>query len=257
VRPLVRARDGVLRAPAGLSGARYDAVDKLLHLEPRIAGDFRSFLATATGYGTRRRQGWKAVSRRVAPAASTSARIAYTPHAWPIPAKRPIPMPLGELLLRATAWTSLVAWAASEWARARATAREQSGRPPSRSAGFRSSRTRRSPSSCATAGAMRPRSATPRDRPKRSSAGRFGGGLFVNYFFLALWTLEAAWWWLAPASYRAVVAARGGVRAFFLFMFLNGAVVFAHGPLRALGAAAVLLVAWSWYRRAGAEGDSG
>jgi hypothetical protein len=36
----------------GLSGARYDAVEKTLHLEPRISGDFQSFLATATGYGT-------------------------------------------------------------------------------------------------------------------------------------------------------------------------------------------------------------
>jgi hypothetical protein len=36
----------------GLTGARYDAVEKTLYLEPRIAGDFRSFLATATGYGT-------------------------------------------------------------------------------------------------------------------------------------------------------------------------------------------------------------
>jgi hypothetical protein len=35
-----------------LSGARYDAVEKVLHLQPRIAGDFRSFLSTATGYGT-------------------------------------------------------------------------------------------------------------------------------------------------------------------------------------------------------------
>jgi hypothetical protein len=34
-----------------LSGARYDAVDKVLHLEPAIRGDFRSFLSTATGYG--------------------------------------------------------------------------------------------------------------------------------------------------------------------------------------------------------------
>lgn len=40
---------GVLQ---GLTGARYDAVDRVLHLEPRIGGDFRSFLATATGYGT-------------------------------------------------------------------------------------------------------------------------------------------------------------------------------------------------------------
>jgi hypothetical protein len=36
----------------GLSGARYDAVDKVLHLQPNIAGDFRCFLSTATGYGT-------------------------------------------------------------------------------------------------------------------------------------------------------------------------------------------------------------
>jgi len=36
----------------GLSGARYDAVDRVLHLAPALAGDFRCFLATATGYGT-------------------------------------------------------------------------------------------------------------------------------------------------------------------------------------------------------------
>jgi len=36
----------------GLSGARYDAVEKVLYLEPRIKGNFRSFLCTATGYGT-------------------------------------------------------------------------------------------------------------------------------------------------------------------------------------------------------------
>jgi len=35
----------------GLSGARYDAVEKVLHLEPRIRGNFRCFLSTATGYG--------------------------------------------------------------------------------------------------------------------------------------------------------------------------------------------------------------
>jgi hypothetical protein len=37
---------------AGLTGIRYDAVDRTLYVEPRIAGDFRSFLCTATGYGT-------------------------------------------------------------------------------------------------------------------------------------------------------------------------------------------------------------
>ena len=36
----------------GLTGARYDAVEEVLYLEPSIAGDFRSFFAAAGGYGT-------------------------------------------------------------------------------------------------------------------------------------------------------------------------------------------------------------
>jgi uncharacterized protein (DUF608 family) len=36
----------------GLSGARYDAVEKVLYLQPSVTGDFRAFLSTATGYGT-------------------------------------------------------------------------------------------------------------------------------------------------------------------------------------------------------------
>jgi uncharacterized protein (DUF608 family) len=35
----------------GLSGARYDALDKVLYLQPKVKGDFRCFLATAEGYG--------------------------------------------------------------------------------------------------------------------------------------------------------------------------------------------------------------
>jgi len=36
----------------GLSGARYDAVDKVLYLEPSIKGDFRCFFAAQSSYGT-------------------------------------------------------------------------------------------------------------------------------------------------------------------------------------------------------------
>jgi uncharacterized protein (DUF608 family) len=36
----------------GLTGARYDAVEKVLSLAPNIKGDFRSFFAAATSYGT-------------------------------------------------------------------------------------------------------------------------------------------------------------------------------------------------------------
>jgi len=36
----------------GLTGIRYDAVGRKLTVRPSLTGDFRSFLATATGYGT-------------------------------------------------------------------------------------------------------------------------------------------------------------------------------------------------------------
>ncbi|MCE5324603.1 non-lysosomal glucosylceramidase [bacterium] len=35
-----------------MTGVRYDAVEKTLYVNPQIKGDFRSFLCTATGYGT-------------------------------------------------------------------------------------------------------------------------------------------------------------------------------------------------------------
>jgi hypothetical protein len=36
----------------GLTGIRYDAVEKVLSIAPRIKGDFSAFLCTATGFGT-------------------------------------------------------------------------------------------------------------------------------------------------------------------------------------------------------------
>ena len=33
------------------SGARYDAVERILHIEPPLEGDFKAFICTATGYG--------------------------------------------------------------------------------------------------------------------------------------------------------------------------------------------------------------
>ena len=36
----------------GLTGVRYDAVDKTLYFDSRVGENFRSFLSTATGFGT-------------------------------------------------------------------------------------------------------------------------------------------------------------------------------------------------------------
>jgi hypothetical protein len=71
----------------------------------------------------------------------------------------------------------------------------------------------------------------------------WGGGLYINYAFVALWTADAAWWWLGAASYAARRRALSvTVSAIFLFMFLNGVVVFADGPMRWFGAVCVLIV---------------
>ena len=67
-----------------------------------------------------------------------------------------------------------------------------------------------------------------------------GSGLYLNYLFVVVWTLDAAWWAIAPRAYwRRSRALDLGVFVFFVFMFVNGAIVFAAGPMRFAGAAAV------------------
>lgn len=82
----------------------------------------------------------------------------------------------------------------------------------------------------------------------------FGGELLVNYLFLFVWTAEVAWWWLSSETWRRRPRALTSVsRGFFLLMFVNGAIVFARGPLRLLGAAAILAVLFAWQRGDGAR----
>jgi hypothetical protein len=74
----------------------------------------------------------------------------------------------------------------------------------------------------------------------RQAADRFGsgwrGGIYVNYAFLAVWLGDVCWWWLAPGMRAARPRGVEAVRfAFFVFMFLNGAVVFAAGLGRVIG----------------------
>lgn len=72
----------------------------------------------------------------------------------------------------------------------------------------------------------------------------WGGGLYFNYAFTLGWVLDVAWWWLAPASRLARPAAVTlAWQGFCLFMVINGAVVFAEGPVRWLGLAGVAALA--------------
>ena len=69
------------------------------------------------------------------------------------------------------------------------------------------------------------------------------GGIYINYIFLVLWLADVFWWWTAPASHvvRSVRLERVRV-ALFMFMFINGAVVFASAVSRVVGLAAVTAV---------------
>ena len=81
---------------------------------------------------------------------------------------------------------------------------------------------------------------------------RWGGGLFVNHLFSAIWLAELTCWWVAPNRYRGRARwADLGVRLFFAFMIANGAVVFVQGPARLLGITitATLLFGFYKYRR--------
>jgi hypothetical protein len=76
-----------------------------------------------------------------------------------------------------------------------------------------------------------------------------GSGIFVNYVFVGTWLADAAWWWAdAPSYRRRPPAVAHGLRAAFVFMFLNGAIVFADGAMRILGMTCVALVCAAWYR---------
>jgi hypothetical protein len=96
----------------------------------------------------------------------------------------------------------------------------------------------------------------------RQAADRFGlgwrGAIYVNYAFLALWLADLCWWWAAPLSHRSRSLTIENTRlAVFAFMFLNGAVVFASGAGRLIGAAslsAVLLAALRRHRRKAGPG---
>jgi hypothetical protein len=70
---------------------------------------------------------------------------------------------------------------------------------------------------------------------------RWGGGLYFNYVFTAIWIADVSWWWRGLASYRnRSVWINRTIHWFFALMFFNAAVVFATGFVRWFGVAATL-----------------
>ena len=71
----------------------------------------------------------------------------------------------------------------------------------------------------------------------------WGGGVFANYAFVAVWGVEAWRWRAAGPGDRGP---RLWARIFFLVMILNAAVIFASGPRRLAGAALLVWLLWVW-----------
>ncbi len=69
----------------------------------------------------------------------------------------------------------------------------------------------------------------------------FTGGIYVNYLFFAVWLADAWWWRTSPRDYVRPAAAVWTLRAFYMVIIFNAAVVFATGFRRVLG---LLLVSW-------------
>jgi hypothetical protein len=71
----------------------------------------------------------------------------------------------------------------------------------------------------------------------------WGGGLYLNYAFLALWACELGRWNATPSAARRWLW-RGAV----LLLVANGAIVFAVGWRRALGGLITLALLGAWMR---------
>jgi hypothetical protein len=77
----------------------------------------------------------------------------------------------------------------------------------------------------------------------------WGGGLYINYLILILWTLDLGWWWWGGIeSYRrrgwTLIA---GWHAFLIFIIFNATVVFTQGLSRWFGLLVCICIVTAWW----------
>jgi hypothetical protein len=74
--------------------------------------------------------------------------------------------------------------------------------------------------------------------------------IYTNYLFLMVWIADVsrrARWLRSPCN---PTLTDWGLRAFYLLIISNAAIIFARPPIRPLGVALVLLLVWAWWPRA-------
>lgn len=84
----------------------------------------------------------------------------------------------------------------------------------------------------------------------------FGQGVYFNYLFVAIWVVDAIWWWVAPGRYAGRRQWLSSiVHCYLLFIVVNACIVFESGVTRwaALLAIAMLLARMAAHRHVGPE----
>ncbi len=88
------------------------------------------------------------------------------------------------------------------------------------------------------------------ERTKALLGWRYGGGIYFNYLFGLAWLVDVVFLWRITATHatppRFVRTLRLVWLAFFVFMVINGAVIFASGPVRWMSVVGLLLLSASW-----------
>jgi hypothetical protein len=85
---------------------------------------------------------------------------------------------------------------------------------------------------------------------KETVGAEFGEGVFVSYAFTLGWLVDMTWWWLSglqsyllrPRFFQILW------QSFLGFIFFNGTVVFASGPIRWFGLALFVGLGALWCR---------
>jgi hypothetical protein len=77
----------------------------------------------------------------------------------------------------------------------------------------------------------------------------WGGGVWFNYVFLALWAGDAIAWARDPLSATRPPSRGAWIRrSFYALIIVNAAVVFVPWPMQVLGVAICAVLAWVWWR---------
>lgn len=78
----------------------------------------------------------------------------------------------------------------------------------------------------------------------------WGGGLFINYAFLAAWAADVIWWWRGLENYQRRHWLITAIWQFVLiFMVFNATVVFKTGVVRWIGIGICLGLLAAWLSR--------